>query len=113
MLYGFFIIFLFYAIGNFCSWLIQGIVPGNVIGMVLLFIALQLKWVDALKLRTVAVGITTHMSLFFVPVGVGLMISMQYIGQYWAPIVVSVIISTILVLISTAYVQQKMESWNE
>ena len=111
MLYGLFIIFLFYAIGNFISNLIEGMIPGNVIGMVLLFAALMLKWVDPHKLRPVAVGITTHMSLFFVPVGVGLMVSMQYIGQYWAAILVSSLVSTVLVLASTATIQQKMEKW--
>ncbi len=112
MLYGLFIIFLFYAIGNLASQLIDGIIPGNVIGMVLLFVALMLKWVDAAKLRSVAVGITSHMSLFFVPVGVGLMISMQYIGQYLAAILVSSIVSTLLILIVVALIQQKMERWN-
>lgn len=113
MLYGLFIIFLFYAIGNLISTLIDGIIPGNVIGMVLLFVALMLKWVDAQKLRSVAVGIISHMSLFFVPVGVGLMISMQYIGQYWAAILVASLVSTVLVLASTASIQQLMEKWNQ
>ncbi len=38
-----FFIFLFYWIGEFLSYLMGGFVPGSVLGMLLLFLALQLS----------------------------------------------------------------------
>lgn len=45
MLAGVFIILFFYALGEGVAWLVQGFIPGSVIGMLLLFTALCLKLV--------------------------------------------------------------------
>ena len=65
---------------------------GNIIGMILLFAALCLRWVRAETVRPAARFLLGAMALFFVPYGVGLMDS-------YRAILVSGIVSTILVLI--------------
>ena len=67
---------------------------GNIIGMILLFAALCLRWV-----RPAARFLLGAMALFFVPYGVGLMDSYRVILENLWAILVSGIVSTILVLI--------------
>ena len=53
--------------------------------------------------------LTDNMGLFFLPAGVGLMTSIGVISHYWAVILISCVISTILVIASVALVQQNFE----
>ncbi len=45
--------------------------PGNVIGMLLLFIALQMKWLKLEQVKGAADLLLSHMMLFFAPIIVG------------------------------------------
>ena len=53
--------------------------------------------------------LTDNMGLFFLPAGVGLMTSIGVISHYWAVILISCVVSTILVIATVALVQQKFE----
>lgn len=92
---GLFQILLFWLIGNALSLITGGYVSGNIIGMILLFAALCLRWVRAETVRF----LLGAMALFFVPYGVGLMDSYRVILENLWAILVSGIVSTILVLI--------------
>ena len=70
---GLFQILLFWLIGNALSLITGGYVSGNIIGMILLFAALCLRWVRAETVRPAARFLLGAMALFFVPYGVGLM----------------------------------------
>ena len=70
---------------------------GNIIGMILLFAALCLRWVRAETVRPAARFLLGAMALFFVPYGVGLMDSYRVILENLWAILVSGIVSTILV----------------
>lgn len=113
MIYGLFVIFAFYFLGNLVSVFTGNLIPGSVIGMICLFLCLMAGWIDSEKLRPVATSFTRHMALFFIPVGVGLMASYQIIGTYLPAIAVASVISTILVMASTAIIQQKLEQWKK
>jgi len=110
-MYGLFVIFLFYFIGNLISSLTGGIIPGSVIGMVLLFLSLFSGLVKPDKVRPVAKTITKHMAIYFVPVGVGIMVSIHYIDELWPVIVLATVASTVLVLVCTGWTFQIMERW--
>lgn len=95
---GIFWILVFWLAGNMLSRLIGGCVSGNVIGMMLLFAALCLRWVKAETVRPAARFLLGTMALFFVPYGVGLMDSYRAIlDNFWA-IAVSGLLSTLVVL---------------
>ncbi|MFT3739764.1 MAG: CidA/LrgA family protein [Breznakibacter sp.] len=113
MLQGLFFIFLFFALGNLVSSLIGGWLPGSVIGMVMLFVSLLAGWIKPDRVKKAADGIIGHMALYFVPVGVGLMTSVSLIGRHFWAILVSSVVSTVLVIVTTALVQQKMEKWKK
>ena len=89
----------FWLVGNALSYLIGGYISGNIIGMVLLFIALKNRWVDADRVRPAARFLLGTMALFFVPFGVGLMVSYEHIMANLPAILVASISSTVIVLI--------------
>lgn len=105
---GLFYILLFWLIGNGLSQITGSYVSGNVIGMILLFAALCLRWVKAETVRPAARFLLGAMALFFVPYGVGLMDSYRVIlDNLWA-IVISGILSTGIVLIVTGKTFQSL-----
>ena len=106
---GVFIILLMLLLGNGLSSAINGIIPGSVIGMVLLFLALLSKIIKPEMIRKPAGYLINHMSLFFIPAGVGLMTAWDLIASHWVSIIVSSVVSTVIVLAVVGLVQQKME----
>ena len=109
MLTQMFYILFFYFTGEFICYFIDGFIPGSVIGMVLLFLALAFKWVKPEKVQRISTLLTQNMGLFFLPAGVGLMNALGVISEYWAVILTASVVSTILVIASVALVQQKLE----
>lgn len=109
MLSGIFIVLLFFAIGELVGWLINGFIPGSVIGMILLFAALCLKIVKPGRIKPVAKFLCDNMALFFVPAGVGIINSMDVLSQYWQAVLVACGVSTVVVLVVVALVQQWFE----
>ena len=81
-------------------------VPGPVVGMVLLFATLAAKEAVPESLQTAASGLLSHLSLLFVPAGVGVMLHFQRVASEWLPIVVALAVSTVLALAVTALVMR-------
>jgi len=77
-------------------------VPGPVIGMVLLFATLATRQAVPESLQTAASGLLSHLSLLFVPAGVGVMLHFQRVASEWLPIAVALVVSTVLALAVTA-----------
>jgi len=109
MVKGIFIILLFYFIGECLSYLIEGFVPGSIIGMILLFVSLYLKIVNPDNVDGVANAFTKNMAIFFIPSGAGLISSFGVLSKFWTSIIVVCSVSTILVIAVVGLVQQKME----
>lgn len=109
MIKGIFIILLFYFLGEVVSFVIKGFIPGNIIGMILLFLSLYFKIFDSDKVKDVANAFTRNMAIFFIPAGAGLLGSYGLISKFWMSILIVCSISTILVIAVVAIIQQKME----
>ena len=109
-MYGIFLILLFYLLGCFVAALIGNFVPGSVIGMILLFCALSLKWVRPGHVKKVSMFLLDNMMLFFIPVGVGLITSYTLLSRYLLAIIVASLVSTVLVIAVVGLVEQKLES---
>ena len=104
-----FFIFLFYWIGDYLSYMMGGFVQGSVLGMLLLFLALQTKIIKVQQIDAPARALTDNMGLFFIPAGVWLMAQLDTVMANWWVILVAVIVSSVLVIASVAYVQDQME----
>ena len=83
-------------------------VPGPVIGMGLLFAGLVLRGGPSEKLEVTANGLLSHLSLLFVPAGVGIMLHLDLIAAQWLPIAAALVISTALTIGVTAWVMQRL-----
>jgi putative effector of murein hydrolase LrgA (UPF0299 family) len=75
--------------------------PGPVIGMLLLLLALQLPMVRE-PVAACANFLLSHLSLLFVPVGVGVMTHLGLLSQYGVRMLVVIVLSTWLGLAVTA-----------
>jgi holin-like protein len=107
---GFFIILAHLVAGNLLSALTGWFIPGSVIGMVLMFISLLTGLVKDHQIRTVATFLTDNMTMFFLPAFMGIMDLWGIIKMNIVAWVIVVVVSTIMVLLSTAFVQDGMES---
>ncbi len=83
-------------------------VPGPVVGMMLLFVALQVRKPLPAAISVAADGLAQHLSLLFVPVGVAGMLHLERVASEWVPIAVALIISTVLALAATAWTFQHL-----
>mgnify|MGYP003538274199 FL=1 len=85
------------------------IIPGSVVGMVLMFLSLLLGIVKEDSVREVAEFLTGNMTLFFLPAFMGIMDLWGILKvNFWGWIAV-VAISTVAVLVSSGWVQQGIE----
>lgn len=109
MVKGISLILLFYFVGQCISYFIDGFVPGSIIGMILLFLALYFKAIPSEKISGVANAFTKNMAIFFIPAGAGLLGSYGLISQFWVSILIVCSVSTILVIAAVGLFQQKME----
>lgn len=76
--------------------------PGPVLGMLLMLLALQFIPALADVMRPVAQGILSHMSLLFVPAGVGIVGHLDQFGGQGIGIVVAILGSTALAIAAGA-----------
>lgn len=83
-------IFLFSLLGEILSSVISSIVaiPGSVIGMVLLFLALHFNVLEMEQVDEVGTWLTDNMAIFFVPAGVGLMTNFDVLAQSWLQLII-------------------------
>lgn len=103
---GLLCILICWVVGNALAHLIDGYVSGNIIGMLLMFICLKFKIFSPETVRPAAKFLLGTMALFFVPFGVGLMVSYREILDNTAAIVVATIVSTIAVLAGAGWMFQ-------
>jgi putative effector of murein hydrolase LrgA (UPF0299 family) len=82
--------------------------PGPVLGMLLLLATLVLRASTAATVEAPAEGLLGHLSLLFVPAGVGVMVHGQRLGGEWLPIVVALVVSTLLTLLAVAWTMRAM-----
>lgn len=77
-------------------------VPGPVIGFVLLFLLIWLRPALAETVGPTARGILAHLSLLFVPAGVGVVGNLDLLSRNWLPIAAVLVISTVIAMIASA-----------
>ena len=81
-------------------------IPGPVLGMLFLFIALMIKGGPGKELQGTSQTLLQHLSLLFVPAGTGIMVHLNRVASEWLPLMLSLVISTLATLIATALVMK-------
>ncbi|TCL03291.1 MULTISPECIES: CidA/LrgA family protein [Sodalis] len=77
--------------------------PGSIIGMLILFMLLSLQIIPSQWVKPGCHLLIRHMSLLFVPIGVGVMQYFDLLRAQFAPVVVSCSASTLIVLITVSW----------
>ncbi|MBZ9606630.1 CidA/LrgA family protein [Clostridium estertheticum] len=98
------IILIPYIVGTILQLMFKLPIPGAVIGLILLFLGLQIGIVKVEMIEEVCEFLLSNMSFFFIPAGVGLMTAFGVLKGKWIPFIVIVVLSTCLVWIVTALV---------
>ena len=93
---------LFQCAGEVVSHLLGLPVPGPVVGMLLLFIALRARNRVPDSIAMAADALAKHLSLLFVPAGVGVMMYFERLAGEWLPIVVALLVSTTVAMAAAA-----------
>ena len=106
MLVGITILLIYQTLGEILARLLELPVPGPVVGMLLLFLTLWRRKSVSNDLRETSHALLQHLSLLFVPAGVGVMIYFDRVGREWLPILASVIGATVITLAVTALTMQ-------
>lgn len=93
----------FQTLGEGLAYAFSLPVPGPVIGMLLLFCYLLARRGAAEQLAPVSLEFLKHLSLLFVPAGVGIMAHAHRVAAEWLPITVALLLSTVVSLTVTAF----------
>ena len=115
MLKSLFIIFFYQLLGEAIQKIFEINIPGPVIGLILLllsFIIFSKKLTDSKKIiKEISVTsnqIINYLSLLFVPIGVGVVMHINYLGDNLFKIFSIIIIGTLATLVFTAFVMEKI-----
>lgn len=113
MLYGFLALLVCQLLGEVVIYTTQLPVPGPVMGMLILLIYLIIKKNTSADLRLVSEGLLKHLAFLFVPAGVGLMVHLDMIAQYWLAILLALLISTFITMLVSAGILKLMNRQSE
>ncbi|EMP56368.1 LrgA protein [Marinobacter santoriniensis NKSG1] len=86
-------------------------IPGPVLGMVMLFITLMIRGAAPDSVEQASGALLSHLSLLFVPAGVGMMAHFHRIAEEWVPITLSLLLSTVITMVATALIMQATTRW--
>ena len=113
MLQGMVVLLCFQLVGEGLSRYFALPIPGNVIGMALLLVALACGLMREETIREAAELLLRYLALFFVPAGVGVMLYFELIGREWLPILVGTVVSTFVVMAVTGWLEQLLGGRND
>jgi holin-like protein len=102
MLHALAALLLFQLAGETVTQLTGLPIPGPVLGMALLFAVLAWKRSVAERLRDTASGMLQHLSLLFVPAGVGVMLHAGRVAHEWLAIGTALLLGAVVTLAVTA-----------
>lgn len=101
------IIFGFSFAGNVISNGLHLPVPGSILGMLLLFLALQFKILEFKHVDEAGSFLINNMTILFLPAGVGIMAKWNLISHFWLQILFIVVAA----LIINIFVLGKLVEW--
>ncbi len=82
--------------------------PGPVIGLLLLLVVLIVRDGPDDPLRDTSNALLRHLSLLFVPAGVGVITQLDALAHDWLAILMSILVSTTLALGVTGWLMQRL-----
>ncbi|WBU54036.1 CidA/LrgA family protein [Paracoccus sp. SCSIO 75233] len=105
------IILSFQLIGEIASRGLTLPLPGPVVGLVLLVLCCTVYPRLAEMLRPVAQGLLGHLSLFFVPAGVGIVAHLPVLAEHGLGLGLALVVSTVLAIAAGALTFAAVARW--
>lgn len=102
------IVFGIYLISEFISKILNLPIPGNILGMVILFILLCTKIVKLEQVSTVSNFFLDHLAFFFIPAGVGLISAIDVIRDILPQMLIICVVTTVITMVITGRVVQRL-----
>ena len=84
-------------------------IPGSVVGMVLLAVSIQLGVIPRRLVRESAELLVRHLTLLYVPAGVGVLVYVSLLRREWLPIVGGALASLVTVLAVVGVIADREE----
>ena len=104
----FLIIMVFAFVGELLHYFIPLPIPASIYGIVLLFLALELKVVKVSDIEQTSSFLIAIMPLMFLPPAMGVIESWDLIQGAWLPYVVVTVVSTVVVMAVSGRVTQRI-----
>ena len=102
----FLIIIAFSFAGELLHFLLPFPIPASIYGIILLFAALELKWIKVKDIRETSSFLIAVMPVMFIPAAVGLIDSWQAIGNSWLQYIIVTVVSTFIVMGVSGWITQ-------
>ena len=102
----FLIIIAFSFAGELLHFLLPLTIPASIYGIILLFGALELKWIKVKDIRETSSFLIAVMPVMFIPAAVGLIDSWQAIGNSWLQYIIVTVVSTFIVMGVSGWITQ-------
>ena len=99
---GITLLLIYQLVGEVSVLLLRIPVPGPVLGMVMLFLTLVYRGRSTTSLDSASSALLNHLSLLFVPAGVGMIVHFDRIINEWLPITIALVLSTVITMAATA-----------
>jgi len=98
------LLLIFQLVGEVLAKALSLPIPGPVLGMLLLLIALIIRGQLSTDLKITAQTLLSNLSLFFVPAGVGVILHINLLKNEWLSLSLVLILSTLITMLITALV---------
>lgn len=102
----FMIIIAFSFLGELLHYILPLPIPASIYGIVLLFVALELKWVKVKDIRETSSFLIAVMPVMFIPAAVGLIDSWKSIGNSWQEYIIVTVLTTFVVMGVSGWITQ-------
>lgn len=102
----FMIIIAFSFLGELLHYFLPLPIPASIYGIVLLFAALELKWVKVKDIRETSSFLIAVMPVMFIPAAVGLIDSWKSIGNSWLEYIIVTVLTTFVVMGVSGWITQ-------
>ncbi|NLC34116.1 MAG: CidA/LrgA family protein [Erysipelothrix sp.] len=109
LLKGISIIFGFTFLGEFLSLNLNLFIPGSIVGLLLLFGALQFKIIKLEAVGDVAMAFQKNMAFLFVPLVVNLTSQSRLLIKYGIQLLLIIVVSTTITYFSVAKVSERLD----
>lgn len=103
---GILILLAFFGVGTLASKWLHIPLPGNLVGMLFLTLALCMGWIRMDWVEQASGFLVRHMMLFFVPIIVGVAAYLKLIAQDPWPILLSMLLGPAVVMVVTGRLVQ-------